>query len=131
MLVPFLVFAIAVSHGVQLISAIGQHMAAGNKAEQAARLSFRALAIPGLIALLSDGLGFITLNVIEIQVIQDLATAASVGVAVILLSIYCQSNLKHHLLLKFLAVLLMQNGRKWHLYLVLFVLLLVYIKGKH
>ena len=86
MLVPFLVFAIAVSHGVQLISAIGQHMAAGNKAEQAARLGFRALAIPGLIALLSDGLGFITLNVIEIQVIQDLATAASVGVAVILLS---------------------------------------------
>ncbi|KXO12512.1 transport protein [Moritella sp. JT01] len=86
MLVPFLVFAIAVSHGVQLISAIGQHMAAGNKAEQAARLAFRALAIPGLIALLSDGLGFITLNVIEIQVIQDLATAASVGVAVILLT---------------------------------------------
>ncbi|PKH06578.1 RND family transporter [Moritella sp. Urea-trap-13] len=86
MLVPFLVFAIAVSHGVQLISAIGQHMAAGNKAEQAARLGFRALAIPGLIALLSDGLGFITLNVIEIEVIQDLATAASVGVAVILLT---------------------------------------------
>ena len=86
MLVPFLVFAIAVSHGVQLISAIGQHMAAGNKSEQAARLGFRALAIPGLIALLSDGLGFITLNVIEIQVIQDLATAASVGVAVILLT---------------------------------------------
>jgi len=86
MLVPFLVFAIAVSHGVQLISAIGQHMAAGNKAEQASRLAFRALAIPGLIALLSDGLGFITLNVIEIQVIQDLATAASVGVAVILLT---------------------------------------------
>ncbi|QUM85367.1 MULTISPECIES: RND family transporter [unclassified Moritella] len=86
MLVPFLVFAIAVSHGVQLISSIGQHMAAGNKAEQAARLAFRSLAIPGLIALLSDGLGFITLNVIEIQVIQDLATAASVGVAVILLT---------------------------------------------
>lgn len=86
MLVPFLVFAIAVSHGVQLISAIGQHMAAGNKSELAARLGFRALAIPGLIALLSDGLGFITLNVIEIEVIQDLATAASVGVAVILLT---------------------------------------------
>lgn len=86
MLVPFLVFAIAVSHGVQLISSIGQHMAAGNKSEQAARLAFRSLAIPGLIALLSDGLGFITLNVIEIQVIRDLATAASVGVAVILLT---------------------------------------------
>jgi len=86
MLVPFLVFAIAVSHGVQLISAIGHHIAAGRKAEQASRLAFRALVIPGLIALLSDGLGFITLNVIEIQVIQDLATAASVGVAVILLT---------------------------------------------
>lgn len=86
MLVPFLVFAIAVSHGVQLISAIGQHIAVGNKPGMASRLAFRALVIPGLIALLSDGLGFITLNVIEIQVIRDLATAASVGVAVILIT---------------------------------------------
>lgn len=86
MLVPFLVFAIAVSHGVQIVNTIGQESAKGADNWLAARRAFRALYIPGLIALLSDGIGFITLMVIEIQVIQDLAAAASIGVAVIILT---------------------------------------------
>jgi len=86
MLVPFLVFAIAVSHGVQIINAIAINAAGGASPVQASRLAFRALYIPGLIALLSDGIGFITLMVIKIEVIQDLAVAASVGVAVIILT---------------------------------------------
>lgn len=86
MLVPFLVFAIAVSHGVQIVNTIAQESARGADNWLAARRAFRALYIPGLTALLSDGLGFITLIVIEIQVIQDLAIAASLGVAVIILT---------------------------------------------
>lgn len=86
MLVPFLVFAIAVSHGVQIVNTIAQESARGADSWLAARRAFRALYIPGLTALLSDGLGFITLIVIEIQVIQDLAIAASLGVAVIILT---------------------------------------------
>lgn len=86
MLVPFLVFAIAVSHGVQIVNTIAQESAKGADNWLAARRAFRALYIPGLIALLSDGIGFITLMVIEIQVIQDLAAAASIGVAVIILT---------------------------------------------
>ncbi len=86
MLVPFLVFAIGVSHGVQIINAIGHESANGAGKELAARLAFRALYIPGIIALISDGVGFATLMVIDIAVIQDLAVAASIGVAVIILT---------------------------------------------
>ncbi|MEH6824560.1 MAG: MMPL family transporter [Motiliproteus sp.] len=86
MLVPFLVFAIAVSHGVQIINAIGHESATGAGKELAARRAFRSLYIPGIIALVSDGVGFATLMVIEIAVIQDLAIAASMGVAVIILT---------------------------------------------
>ncbi|MBR9865512.1 MAG: RND family transporter [Oceanospirillales bacterium] len=86
MLVPFLVFAIGVSHGVQIINAIGHESASGAGKELAARLAFRSLYIPGIIALISDGVGFATLIVIDIAVIQDLAIAASIGVAVIILT---------------------------------------------
>lgn len=86
MLVPFLVFAIGVSHGVQIINAIVHESTSGGAREQAARRAFRGLYIPGMIALVSDGVGFATLMVIEIAVIQDLAIAASMGVAVIILT---------------------------------------------
>lgn len=85
-LVPFLVFAIGVSHGVQIINNIGIESAKGANALKAARLTFRALYIPGMLALVSDAIGFLTLLVIEIDVIQDLAIAASLGVAVIILT---------------------------------------------
>ncbi len=86
MLVPFLVFAIGVSHGVQVVNTVRLEQAEGADSWLAARRAFRAIYIPGLTALLSDGLGFVTLMVIEIQVIQDLAVAASIGVAVIILT---------------------------------------------
>ncbi|RVU29993.1 efflux RND transporter permease subunit [Neptunomonas marina] len=86
MLVPFLIFAIGVSHAVQVVNTIRLEQVAGADAWLASRRAFRAIYIPGLTALLSDGLGFVTLSVIEIQVIQDLAVAASVGVAVIIIT---------------------------------------------
>ncbi|BBB31142.1 efflux RND transporter permease subunit [Neptunomonas japonica] len=86
MLVPFLVFAIGVSHGVQVVNTIRLEQSEGADPWLAARRAFRAIYIPGLTALLSDGLGFVTLMVIDIQVIQDLAVAASIGVAVIVLT---------------------------------------------
>lgn len=86
MLVPFLVFAIAVSHGVQVVNRIAQETGAGQDKVVAARRAFRALYIPGFIALFSDGLGFVTLMIIDIAVIQDLAISASVGVATIVIT---------------------------------------------
>ena len=86
MLVPFLVFAIGISHGVQKINGIA--MASGTALDSltAARMAFRQLFVPGLVALSSDAVGFITLLLIDIGVIRELAMGASVGVAVIILT---------------------------------------------
>lgn len=83
-LVPFLVFAIGVSHGVQMINAIGKKVALGYPTKEAAQFSFRILIIPGVAALLSDTVGFITLLSIDIGIIRELAITASLGVAVII-----------------------------------------------
>ncbi len=83
-LVPFLVFAIAVSHGVQMINRIAQERAAGASNMDAARISFHHLYRPGLLALISDGIGFAMLFVIDIGAIKDLAMVASIGVALVI-----------------------------------------------
>ncbi len=85
-LVPFLVFAIGVSHGVQMINAVGKNAAAGASSEDAACGACCRLFIPGMIALLSDTVGFLTLLFIEINIIKELAITASIGVAVIILT---------------------------------------------
>ncbi|TRY30080.1 efflux RND transporter permease subunit [Aliiglaciecola sp. M165] len=85
-LVPFLVFAIGVSHGVQMINAVGKRVSEGGTALFAAESAFRTLLIPGGIALLSDTVGFMTLLVIDIGIIRELAITASLGVAVIILT---------------------------------------------
>ncbi len=86
MLVPFLVFAIAVSHGVQIINEMTVRSANGDDSFTAASGAFRALYIPGILALASDAIGFITLWFIDIGVIRELAITASVGVATIILT---------------------------------------------
>jgi len=102
-LVPFLVFAIGVSHGVQMISAwMGEVMYGGMQDEhgldvvpapehpsgvdplEAARRSFQRLVIPGSLALASDVLGFVTVLLIDIGIIQEMAITASIGVAAII-----------------------------------------------
>ncbi|MRV75501.1 MMPL family transporter [Duganella sp. FT92W] len=82
-LVPFLTFAIGVSHAVQNINTMASAKLSGATNMETARLTFRQLFIPGTIALLCDAVGFSTLLVIKIGVIQELAISASVGVAVI------------------------------------------------
>jgi hypothetical protein len=84
-LVPFLIFAIGVSHGVQMVSAYRAEVFEGTDSEGAARSTFRRLLVPGGIALLSDTIGFITIMLIKIRMIQEMAITASLGVAVIIL----------------------------------------------
>ena len=69
-LVPFLVFAIGISHGVQIINAMAIESTTASDAYTAARRAFRSLYIPGIVALVSDGVGFVTLLLIEIEVIR-------------------------------------------------------------
>ena len=83
-LVPFLVFAIGMSHGAQKMNGIMQDIGRGTQKLVAARYTFRRLFLAGMTALLADAVGFAVLMVIDIQVIQDLAVTASIGVAVLI-----------------------------------------------
>jgi predicted RND superfamily exporter protein len=83
-LVPFLVFAIGMSHGAQKMNGIMQDVGRGTHKLVAARYTFRRLFLAGLTALLADAVGFAVLMVIQIRVIQDLAVTASIGVAVLI-----------------------------------------------
>jgi predicted RND superfamily exporter protein len=83
-LVPFLVFAIGVSHGAQKMNGIMQDVGRGTQQLVAARYTFRRLFLAGLTALLADAVGFAVLMAIDIPVIKDLALTASIGVAVLI-----------------------------------------------
>jgi uncharacterized protein len=86
LLVPFLIFAIGVSHGVQKISAVKEAAVAGVGSMDAARQTFRQLLMPAIIALLADLVGFITILLIPVQVVQEMAVTASIGVAIVILT---------------------------------------------
>ena len=83
-LVPFLVFAIGMSHGAQKMNGIMQDVGRGTHRVVAARYTFRRLFVAGMTALLCDAVGFAVLMVIDIPVIKDLAMIAGVGVAVLI-----------------------------------------------
>ena len=104
-LVPFLIFSIGVSHGVQMISgwmgevlyggdedALGRpvvpaaHHPHGVSGLEASKKTFRRLLVPGSVALVSDVVGFLTILLIPIGIIQEMAIVASLGVAVIIIT---------------------------------------------
>ncbi|MBV8783422.1 MAG: MMPL family transporter, partial [Gammaproteobacteria bacterium] len=86
LLVPFLIFAIGVSHGVQKISAVSDAAFAGLDSMAAARRTFRQLLAPAIVALLADLVGFVTILLIPVQVIREMAVTASIGVAIVILT---------------------------------------------
>jgi len=83
-LVPFLVFSIAMSHGAQKMNGILQDVGRGTHKLVAARYTFRRLFLAGLTALVSDTFGFAVLMLIPIVAIRELAMIASVGVGVVI-----------------------------------------------
>ena len=85
-LVPFLIFAIGVSHGVQVVGATLETSAADVTPLESARSGFRRLLRPGIAALASDAAGFGTIALIKVQAIQEVAVAAGLGVAMIVLT---------------------------------------------
>lgn len=80
-LVPFLVFAIGVSHGVQQINFIVRQLSHGRTTFDACRDSFTGLLIPGTLALVTAFVSFVTLLLIPIPMVRELAVTASLGVA--------------------------------------------------
>ena len=85
-LVPFIIFAIGVSHGVQKISAVGDAATDGVDGNEAARRTFRLLFVPAIVALLADLVGFVTILAIPVEVIREMAITASLGVGVVILT---------------------------------------------
>lgn len=83
-LVPFLIFAIGMSHGAQKMNGIMQDIGRGTHKYVAARYTFRRLFITGISALLANVFGFAVLMVIDIPVIRDLAITTSIGVSVLI-----------------------------------------------
>ena len=104
-LVPFLVFAIGVSHGVQMISGwMGEVMYGGEvdahgqpivpatatltgvDSMEAAQRTFRRLLVPGALAVITTSVSFATILLIEIGIVRETAITASVGMAIMLLT---------------------------------------------
>ncbi|VVO77992.1 hypothetical protein PS874_01516 [Pseudomonas fluorescens] len=83
-LVPFLVFAIGLSHGAQKMNGIMQDIGRGTHRYVAARYTFRRLFLAGLTALVANVVGFAVLMIIDIPVIRDLAFATSIGVSILI-----------------------------------------------
>jgi predicted RND superfamily exporter protein len=85
-LVPFLIFAIGMSHGAQKMNGVMQDVGRGLGSLAAARMTFRRLFVAGLTALICDAVGFAVLLVIDIRSIRSLALIASLGVAILVVT---------------------------------------------
>jgi len=85
-LVPFLLFAIGVSHAVQMTHAWRLEVMHGAGALTAAQNAFRRLFLPGAMALTITAVGFLVIMRIEIDMVRELALTAGLGVALILVT---------------------------------------------
>jgi uncharacterized protein len=86
-LVPFLVLSIGVSHGVQITNFWLYEMADhGRDSFEASRATFRRLVIPGITALVTNIVGFGTILLIPIDIIQEMAWNACFGCIAIIMT---------------------------------------------
>jgi predicted RND superfamily exporter protein len=83
-LVPFLIFAIGMSHGAQKMNGVMQDIGRGTHPLVSARYTFRRLFVAGFAALTCDAVSFAVLLTIKIDAIQELALIASMGVAILI-----------------------------------------------
>jgi predicted RND superfamily exporter protein len=126
MLTPFLIFAIAVSHGEQMINRFRGELFFGGLEDgtveelrqrqgvdpmTAARLAFRMLLVPGAVALIAGCIGFATILIIPVRIIFELAVTATLGVA---LTIFTDLLLLP-VLLSFCTLRSLEKKRSWRL----------------
>ncbi|OUV03961.1 MAG: hypothetical protein CBC42_00795 [Betaproteobacteria bacterium TMED82] len=102
-LVPFLIFAIAVSHAVQMTNAWKLEVLSGGKSKRAAKQAFVELFLPGSVALLANAVGFFVIALVDIKAVRELAFTATIGVSLMVVSnklflpillSYCPANIK-------------------------------------
>ncbi|MDX1755226.1 MAG: MMPL family transporter [Marinobacter sp.] len=85
-LVPFLIFAIAVSHAVQMCNAWKLDVMQGADIQHAAEDSLTDLVIPSVVALAANVLGFLVIAFVDIEMVHELALTATLGVGVMILT---------------------------------------------
>lgn len=86
-LVPFLILSIGVSHGVQYINGWGNEVAMnGRNPFDASVETFKRLFIPGTVAIVTNVIGFATLAFIKIEIVQEMAINAALGMAAVIVT---------------------------------------------
>jgi uncharacterized protein len=85
-LVPFLIFSIAVSHAVQMTNAWKLETLHGADGITASTHSFQKLFIPGAMALIANALGFMVIALVDIEMVRELAFTATIGVTVMIIT---------------------------------------------
>ncbi|MDE2148229.1 MAG: MMPL family transporter [Gammaproteobacteria bacterium] len=86
-LVPFLILAVSVSHGVQYVNAwVGELELYQRNSFDASLYTWRRLAIYGTMAIMTDVAGFATIYLIPIQIIQEMAINATLGMLAIIIT---------------------------------------------
>ena len=84
-LVPFLVLAISVSHGIQITSfwlyEVADH---GRDSLEGSRATYRRLVIPGITALVTNVVGFGTILLIPVGIVQEMAINAMFGLLAVI-----------------------------------------------
>ena len=126
MLTPFLIFAIAVSHGEQMINRFRGEIFYGGLEEgsveelrkrtgvdpnTAARMAFRMLLVPGAVALAAGCIGFATILIIPVRIIFELAVTATIGVALTMFT----DLILLPVLLSFCWLRKLERKREWRL----------------
>jgi predicted RND superfamily exporter protein len=86
-LVPFLILAVSVSHGVQYVNAwVGEIAENGRNSFDASLMTWRRLAIYGTMAIMTDVVGFGTIYLIPIDIIREMSINATLGMAAIIIT---------------------------------------------
>lgn len=86
-LVPFLILAVSVSHGVQYVNAwVGEIAENKRNSFDASLFTWRRLAIYGTMAIMTDVAGFAMIGLIPIDIVREMAINACLGMLAIVLT---------------------------------------------
>lgn len=85
-IIPFLVFAIGASHGIQMVKRYLEECVVHPEGYDASLHALAGLMVPGTVALVTDAIGFLTIIFVPIGVILELAVTASIGVGCIIVA---------------------------------------------
>ncbi len=86
LIVPFLIYAIGISHGVQQLNLFLVATVRGHTPVESAQRAFRRLLLPGFFSLMTVATAFAVMLVVPIPFVQEVALIAAVGMALKLIS---------------------------------------------